>query len=162
MGNSEYLAAFLNIILPIGYSFKPELVIVSAGFDAGINDPLGGYNITPEMFGQFIYLLKPLANGKIVLALEGGYNVNTTGYSMLMCIKALKGESVPVPANVFNKPINNNAAQTIREVIAIQQQYWPSLSVMKRLSDQVFLSKYDKDFKEEIYSMDKFETLEES
>lgn len=161
MGNSEYLAAFLNIILPIGYAFKPELVIVSAGFDAGINDPLGGYNVTPEMYGQFIYLLKPLANGKIIVALEGGYNVNTTGYGMLMCIKALRGESVPTPPDVFDKPINKHAAQTIREVVAIQQQYWPSLNVMKRIADQVFHCRYNKEFKEEMYTADKFDPTNE-
>ncbi|XP_044765634.1 histone deacetylase 6 isoform X2 [Coccinella septempunctata] len=160
MGNSEYLAAFLNIILPIAYAFKPELVLVSAGFDAGINDPLGGYNVTPEMYGQFIYLLKPLASGKIIVALEGGYNVNTTGYGMLMCMKALRGESVPVPDDVFAKYLNKNAAETIREVVAIQQQYWPSLNVMKHITNKVFHCRYNREFKEEIYSMDKFDVTD--
>lgn len=44
MGDKEYIAAFLNIVLPIAYEFNPELVMVSAGFDACIGDPLGGEN----------------------------------------------------------------------------------------------------------------------
>ncbi|KAL3289655.1 hypothetical protein HHI36_023063 [Cryptolaemus montrouzieri] len=160
MGNTEYMAAFLNIVLPIGYSFRPELVLVSAGFDAGVNDPLGGYHVTPEMFGQFIYLLKPLAMGKLIVTLEGGYNLHTTGYGMLMCIKALLGESVPVPPDVFSKPVNKSAAQTIREVIAIQQQFWPSLNVMKTISDKIVHCRYEKEFREDIYCLDKYEVTD--
>lgn len=42
MGDAEYIAAFQQIIMPIAYQFNPELVLVSAGFDACIGDPLGG------------------------------------------------------------------------------------------------------------------------
>lgn len=42
MGNTEYLTAFHQIVLPIAYQFAPELVLVSAGFDAAVGDPLGG------------------------------------------------------------------------------------------------------------------------
>lgn len=42
MGDTEYLAAFLNVVMPIAYEYNPELVLVSAGFDAAKGDPLGG------------------------------------------------------------------------------------------------------------------------
>lgn len=42
MGDAEYIAAFQQIIMPIAYQFNPELILVSAGFDACIGDPLGG------------------------------------------------------------------------------------------------------------------------
>lgn len=42
MGDPEYVAAFQQVVLPIAYQFNPELVLVSAGFDACIGDPLGG------------------------------------------------------------------------------------------------------------------------
>lgn len=45
MSDPEYVAAFQQIILPIAYQFNPELVLVSAGFDACVNDPLGGKSI---------------------------------------------------------------------------------------------------------------------
>lgn len=44
MGNGDYLSAFQHLILPIAYEFAPDLVIVSAGFDAAEGDPLGGYD----------------------------------------------------------------------------------------------------------------------
>lgn len=47
IGNAEYIAAFHQIVLPIAYQFNPELIIVSAGFDAAIGDPLGGKKYFP-------------------------------------------------------------------------------------------------------------------
>ena len=47
MGDTEYFLAFQNIILPVGYEFNPDLVLVSAGFDAAVGDPLGGYKVSP-------------------------------------------------------------------------------------------------------------------
>ncbi len=43
MGNGDYMAAFQHVLLPIAYEFDPTLIIVSAGFDAAIGDPIGGY-----------------------------------------------------------------------------------------------------------------------
>lgn len=42
MGNGDYMSAFQHLILPIAYEFAPDVVIVSAGFDAAEGDPLGG------------------------------------------------------------------------------------------------------------------------
>lgn len=42
MGDAEYIAAFQQIVMPIAYQFNPELILVSAGFDACVGDPLGG------------------------------------------------------------------------------------------------------------------------
>lgn len=42
MGDAEYIAAFQQVVMPIAYQYNPELVLVSAGFDACVADPLGG------------------------------------------------------------------------------------------------------------------------
>ena len=42
VGDAEYMAAITQIVLPIAYHFSPQLVLVSAGFDAAVNDPVGG------------------------------------------------------------------------------------------------------------------------
>lgn len=57
MGDAEYMAAFQSIIMPIAYEFNPELVLVSAGFDAAIGDPLGGCRVSPEGTFLIIYFL---------------------------------------------------------------------------------------------------------
>lgn len=52
------------------FEFNPDLVLVSAGFDAAVGDPLGNFHITPSGFAQMTKMLSSLANGKIILALE--------------------------------------------------------------------------------------------
>ncbi|CAM6031758.1 unnamed protein product, partial [Sphagnum compactum] len=66
LGDAEYLAAFRTIVLPIGRDFAPDIVLVSAGFDAaaGHPAPLGGYIVSPACFGHLTRQLMQLANGK--------------------------------------------------------------------------------------------------
>ncbi|KAJ3276830.1 hypothetical protein HDV01_002885 [Terramyces sp. JEL0728] len=78
VGDADYLHVFQQIIMPAAYEFNPQLVIsnniskvVCAGFDAGLGDFIGESFVTPAGFAQFTHLLKGLANGKLVLALEG-------------------------------------------------------------------------------------------
>ena len=52
--------------------YNPQLVIVSCGFDAAEGDPLGGYHVTPAGYAHMTHLLSALANGKLVVAMEGG------------------------------------------------------------------------------------------
>ena len=56
-----------------GVQYDPQLILISAGFDAALGDPLGGQGITPPGYANLTSLLMPLADGKIVLVLEGGY-----------------------------------------------------------------------------------------
>ena len=52
--------------------YNPELVIISCGFDAAEGDPLGRYRITPAGYAHMTHLLSGLANGKLIVAMEGG------------------------------------------------------------------------------------------
>ncbi|KAL3852512.1 hypothetical protein ACJMK2_016141, partial [Sinanodonta woodiana] len=52
--------------------FAPELVLVSAGFDAALGDPLGNYDVSPVGYAHMTHMLSSLANGKVVLVLEVG------------------------------------------------------------------------------------------
>ena len=162
MGDAEYLAAFQQIILPIAYQFNPQLVLVAAGFDAAQGDPLGGssYNskiimklraqinnlfffsycfqiegckITPEGYGQMTHLLSSLAQGRVAVLLEGGYNLSSISYSMMMCAKALLGDPIPTP---LIKPLNSAALTTIKRVINIHRCYWSALDFLVDLPDR--------------------------
>nr|XP_026498088.1 histone deacetylase 6 isoform X3 [Vanessa tameamea] len=126
MGDVEYMAAFTQIVLPIAYEYNPELVIVSAGFDACVGDPLGGCKVTPECFGRMTQFLTGLAGGRVVLCLEGGYNVTSTAYAMAMCTKALLGD--PILHHYDPKPVCHwSAVESINNVIRVQKKYWKSL-----------------------------------
>lgn len=138
MGDVDYITAFQRIIMPIAYEFNPELVLVSAGFDAAINDPIGGYCITPEAYGYFTHWLSALANGRIVLCLEGGYNVNSVSHSMAMCVKALLGD--PLPQLKDTKRPSASCVETIQKVLAVQENYWQSLKFNKKLPSFAVIS----------------------
>lgn len=127
----EYILAFQSIIMPIAYEYQPELVLVSAGFDAAIGDPLGGCKVTPEAYGYFTHWLTSLAAGRIILCLEGGYNVNSIAFAMTMCTKALLGDPLPMLQNTHK--INGSCIETIRNVLSVQQKYWKSLRFNKKL-----------------------------
>lgn len=132
MGDVEYAMAFQQIIMPIAYEYNPELVLVSAGFDAAIGDPLGGCKVTPEAYGHFTHWLLSLANGRIVICLEGGYNVNSISHAMAMCTKALLGDPLPsIMPQTFR--INASCIETIQNVLSVQQKYWKSLRFNKKL-----------------------------
>lgn len=68
----DYLAAFHFVVLPILADFRPELVIVSAGYDAAEDDPLGGMKLKPPAYAEMTALLMRAAEGKVVVALEVG------------------------------------------------------------------------------------------
>jgi len=64
MGDAEYAMAFQSVVLPVAYEFRPELVLVAAGFDAARGDPLGSYCLSPAMFGHMTQDLLGLAEGR--------------------------------------------------------------------------------------------------
>ncbi|XP_062700271.1 histone deacetylase 6 isoform X2 [Aedes albopictus] len=136
MGDQEYAAAFQQVILPIAYEFDPELVLVSAGFDAAIGDPLGGCKVTPEAYGFFTHWLSSLANGRVVVCLEGGYNVNSISHAMALCTKSLLGDPLPMLhlSSRYNGP-NAACAETLRNVLSVQEKFWKSLRFNKKLPD---------------------------
>lgn len=131
MGDMEYALAFQRIIMPIAYEFDPELVLVSAGFDAAIGDPLGGCKVTPEAYGVFTHWLSSLAAGRLILCLEGGYNVNSVAYAMTMCTKALLGDPIPKLQNT--QKVNASSVETIQNVLSVQKKYWKSLQFNQKL-----------------------------
>ncbi|XP_031528302.1 histone deacetylase 6 isoform X6 [Vicugna pacos] len=129
MGDTDYLAAWHRLVLPIAYEFNPELVLVSAGFDAARGDPLGGCQVSPEGYAHLTHLLMGLANGHIILILEGGYNLTSISESMAACTRSLLGD--PLPMLTLLRPPLSGALASIAETIQVHRRYWRSLRVMK-------------------------------
>jgi acetoin utilization deacetylase AcuC-like enzyme len=75
-GDSEYVEAFERKVAPAVAAFDPELVLVSAGFDAHAEDPLAGMEVTADGFRELAHRSAALAP-KVAAVLEGGYNVST-------------------------------------------------------------------------------------
>ncbi|NWY40818.1 HDA10 deacetylase, partial [Sylvia atricapilla] len=126
MGNSDYLAAFFHVLLPMAFEFDPELVLVSSGYDSGIGDPEGQMNATPEVFAHLTHFLMQLANGKLCVILEGGYHLKSLGESVCMTVKALLGD--PVPQITGEMAPCLSAVESIQNVRAAHKPYWKWLA----------------------------------
>ncbi|XP_023012143.1 histone deacetylase 4 [Leptinotarsa decemlineata] len=153
LGDAEYLAAFRSIIFPIAREFGPDIVLVSAGFDSteGHLAPLGGYRVSPACFGYMTRQLMQLARGRIVLALEGGYDLPSICDSAEECVRVLLGDQPsPISPIELSRVPCPNAILTMQKVIAIHTVRWPCLQeVVKTAScsfnDAVRNEKDDKD-----------------
>ncbi|MBI1803607.1 MAG: histone deacetylase [Ignavibacteriae bacterium] len=92
-GEKEYVDAFTREILPALDGYRPELILISAGFDAHRDDPLANINLTEETFAKLTSLIMEMAetccDGKIVSLLEGGYNLQALARSVEAHIRTL-------------------------------------------------------------------------
>ncbi|XP_052399203.1 histone deacetylase 5 isoform X4 [Carassius gibelio] len=130
MGDVEYLTAFRTVVMPIANEFSPDVVLVSAGFDAveGHQSPLGGYNVTAKCFGHLTKQLMKLAGGRVVLALEGGHDLTAICDASESCVAALLGDELdPVPLTVLQQKPCPKATASLERVIEIQSKHWPSV-----------------------------------
>jgi acetoin utilization deacetylase AcuC-like enzyme len=75
-GDDEYIAAMEQIVEPAISSFDPDLLIVSAGFDAGAGDLLGGMQVTEAGFAELARRTRSLCE-RVAIVLEGGYTLET-------------------------------------------------------------------------------------
>lgn len=124
MGDSDYLYAFMRLVMPIAYEFAPELVIISAGFDAADGDTLGECHVSPTGYAHMTHMLSSLANGKLVVALEGGYNLKSISSSALAVAEVLLGNPPPMISELTASEI---ATETIWQVSRVQSHYWSSI-----------------------------------
>ena len=93
-GEQEYLEAFRNRIMPALHKFRPELLMLSAGFDAHKDDPLANINLTEQTFTRMTEFASEIAskycNGNIISVLEGGYDLEALSASVSAHLKSLK------------------------------------------------------------------------
>lgn len=94
-----WLSLLEHIVIPVAHSFDPDLVLVSAGFDAHRAGPLGGCRLDSEDFAQMACQVRDLArdhDAPIGAVLEGGYTPAALAESVVATIRALGGEGEPV------------------------------------------------------------------
>jgi len=96
-GDEEYLRAFNEVLVPVARRFQPQLILVSAGFDAHWADHLAMMRVSVKGFAQMVMILKELAaelcQGRLVFTLEGGYNLRVVTSSIKAVFDVLLGNS---------------------------------------------------------------------
>ena len=96
-GDGEYTRVYDEIVIPVVRRFRPELILVSAGYDAHRDDPLAGMKLTASGYAAMVSRISMLADeccgGKAVFCLEGGYNLGALARSVAVTFRVLLGES---------------------------------------------------------------------
>ncbi len=96
MNDDDYLFVFREVLLPIADLFEPDMVLVSAGFDAYCNDPLGGMSVTEGGYSAMTEMLLGIARrwcrSMALFALEGGYDAAGLARSVKAVITTMKGD----------------------------------------------------------------------
>jgi acetoin utilization deacetylase AcuC-like enzyme len=100
VGDLGYAAAFDQVLAPLASRFQPQLIMVSAGYDAHWNDPLASMQLSVAGYSSLIERLLALAGehcqGKIVFTLEGGYHLEVLAHAVLTTLRQLAGQGDPV------------------------------------------------------------------
>lgn len=94
-GRAEIVGAFQLALLAAAKTFKPDLVMISAGFDSRAGDPLGRFTLNDEDFRDLTLVMMEIADqhaqGRLVSVLEGGYNLQGLGAGVAAHVETLAG-----------------------------------------------------------------------
>jgi acetoin utilization deacetylase AcuC-like enzyme len=127
-GDAEYIAIYRQILQPIALEFKPDLVLASVGFDIHKDDPLGGMAVTPCGFAGLTHILMEVArlscNDKLVLTLEGGYNLQGLRDSVKAVLKELRGETTAEDRDSSGDEDKRILNPVLDKVNSIHGRYW--------------------------------------
>ncbi|MBP7779444.1 MAG: histone deacetylase [Acidobacteria bacterium] len=129
-GDADLDEVFRAIAVPVLDSFRPELVLVSAGFDAHRDDPLGGLRMTPAGFANLARLLEGVvhrhAGGRVVYATEGGYDIEGLTMSLDAVLGVLADRRAETPDSSVDGD-RTRGRQTVADARHALVAHWPGL-----------------------------------
>lgn len=141
LGDAEFAALYQRLLIPVARAFKPELILVSAGFDIHIDDPLGGMRVTPEGFAGLTRLLLDIAmhtcGGRVVFCLEGGYHPDAVTDSALAMIDELTGQTCTDLAAMAARAHSGRLKSAMDRCIHTQRRFWKELDHAPHRSRQI-------------------------
>jgi acetoin utilization deacetylase AcuC-like enzyme len=123
-GDAEYRSLLDHVVVPLALAFAPQLLLVSAGYDAHVEDPLAGCRVTEAGFATMTRALRAAAEEleiRLGAVLEGGYALGALARSVAATLEALQGPARgPAPSSSQVAPV----AAAARRRLA---RWWPSL-----------------------------------
>ena len=124
VGDAGFRRIYAEILTPLARRFRHDLILVSAGYDAHWNDPLAGLRLSLagywEMARTVVALAEELCEGRLVVILEGGYNLEVLSAGVADCCRALLGDPAPGPDPLGPSPWPERSAddliRTVRDL----------------------------------------------
>jgi acetoin utilization deacetylase AcuC-like enzyme len=122
--DGDYRRVFTELLAPIADAYRPQLVLVSAGYDAHAADPLGGMRLSSELFAELCACVGDIAvrhaDGRLALFLEGGYDLDALAESTHACLQVLAGASSPGVSG----PTTEHGEAGLRGAIEHHRRFW--------------------------------------
>jgi len=126
--DDDYRLVFEQVILPVLHQFEPELVIISAGFDAHERDPLGQMRVTTAGFAAMTSALRACAearcDGRLIVVTEGGYDLRALGDCLRAVMNAMAVEAAPLTAWPESPVASSRGRDAVLPVKAALARYW--------------------------------------
>ena len=123
--DEDYFFIYKKILYPVASIYKPEFILVSAGFDIAEDDPLGGMRVSESGFGvltsELISLAHKFSKDKILFTLEGGYDLKSLQHGVKQVLLHLGGEGKK--PNIMAK-ISQATEKELIPVFETQKKYW--------------------------------------
>jgi len=124
--DGDFHFIFERILSPIATGYRPEFILVSAGFDIFEGDPLGGMNVTAKGFGvltaDLMSMAQETAQKRLLFTLEGGYNLFGLEEGVKNVLLVLGGKE---KARTTKAQVAAPTASELEPVFRVQKKYWP-------------------------------------
>ena len=117
-GEAAFLSLIEHVVMPVGRQYRPDLILISAGYDAHRHDPLGGLALDTRSFGGMARRMRALGDevdAPVGAVLEGGYDLQATADSVIETMAGLEGGAMP--SDVARHPLAD-------DVIEVAGRYW--------------------------------------
>jgi acetoin utilization deacetylase AcuC-like enzyme len=117
-GEAAFLSLIEHVVMPVGRQYRPDLILISAGYDAHRHDPLGGLSLDTKSYGGMASRMRALgeeAGAPVGAVLEGGYDLQALADSVIETMAALEGGALP--PEVARHPLAD-------DVIGMAGRYW--------------------------------------
>jgi acetoin utilization deacetylase AcuC-like enzyme len=117
-GEPTFLSLIEHVVMPVARQYEPDLILISAGYDAHVEDPLGGLRLATSSFAGMASRMRALGaelGAPVGAVLEGGYDLSALADSVAETIAALTGGAVP--PDVARDPL-------VEDVAAVHGRYW--------------------------------------
>jgi acetoin utilization deacetylase AcuC-like enzyme len=124
--DDDFLFTFRKLLAPIAAAYKPEFILSSAGFDIFAGDPLGGMELSIKGFGaiagELLSLAHLTAQDRLLLTLEGGYNLFGLKDGVRSVLLALSGQESVCPVKLSPSA---SLERELAPVFKVQKSFWP-------------------------------------
>ena len=131
-GDGDYLLLFEKILKPIAREFAPQMILVSAGFDIHVADPLGAMAVSSQGFAGLTRSVMEIAESncheRLVMTLEGGYELEALRNSVKAVLLELAGLTTTDTAKLLATADRRKIDRVLRKAWRIHRRSWPSLA----------------------------------